>query len=95
MRFPKDKLASFTCSFGASSVSQYQVVGTTGNIILDPVYDYSEPLKYKLTIDDKTKERKFPKRDQFAPELVHFSKSILDNTEPHASGEEGWQIFLL
>lgn len=95
MRFPKDKLASFTCSFGASSVSQYQVVGTTGNIILDPAYDYSEPLKYKLTIDDKTKERKFPKRDQFAPELVHFSKSILDNTEPHASGEEGWADILI
>jgi hypothetical protein len=31
----------------------------------------------------------FPRRDQFAPELVYFSDCILNNRQPEPSGEEG------
>ena len=89
MRFPDNKLATFTCSFGANSVSQYQVIGTTGNIMLDPAYEYAEGLKYKITINGKTQEKQLTKSDQFAPELIHFSQSILENKTPQPSGEEG------
>ncbi len=89
MRFPDDRLATFTCSFGSSSISQYQVVGTTGNITLDPAYEYAEGLKYKLTINGRTKEKQLDKSDQFAPELIHFSQAILDDINPQPSGEEG------
>jgi len=30
-----------------------------------------------------------PKRDQFAPELLHFSDCILNNKEPEPNGLEG------
>ena len=30
MRFPDERLASFTCSFGAADVSRYRLIGTKG-----------------------------------------------------------------
>jgi glucose-fructose oxidoreductase len=42
-----------------------------------------------LTIGDKVKEEVFPKRDQFAPELVYFSNCVLEDKEPEPSAEEG------
>jgi glucose-fructose oxidoreductase len=42
-----------------------------------------------VTIGEKTKTRKFPKRDQFAAELVYFSDCILKNKDPEPSGYEG------
>jgi predicted dehydrogenase len=89
MRFPGERLATFTCSFGASPVGQYTVTGTEGSIVADPAYEYAEGLRLRITINEKTKERKFPKRDQFAAELVYFSDCVLRNKEPEPSGYEG------
>jgi glucose-fructose oxidoreductase len=89
LKFPEDRLATFTCSFGASDVSHYQVVGTKGDLLVCPAYEYAEGLKHYLTIDGKTTEQTFPKRDQFAPELVHFSDCVLTNKNPEPSGIEG------
>lgn len=89
LRFPRERLASFTCSFGAADRSAYEVVGTKGSLALDPAYEYAGELKHKLTLNGKSKERKFKRRDQFAPELLYFSDCILNNTEPEPSGLEG------
>jgi predicted dehydrogenase len=56
---------------------------------MDPAYEYAFPLKQVITIDGKTRSRTFPKRDQFAPELLYFSDCILKNREPEPSGAEG------
>ena len=89
MRFPGDRLAAFTCSFGASSVRAYRVVGTKGDLLVDPAYEYAGELTHHLTIDGKTKERTFPKHDQFAAELLYFSDCVLNDRKPEPSGEEG------
>ena len=89
LRFPGDRLASFTCSFGAASVSTYQLVGTLGDVRLDPAYEIAETLMLFETINEKTKEHKYRRRDQFAPELLYFSQCILENKEPEPSGREG------
>jgi predicted dehydrogenase len=89
MHFPGERLANFTCSFGAADVSAYQVVGTKGALRVDPAYEFSVGLKHTLTIDGKTRERAFPRRDQFGPELLYFSDCILNNKEPEPSGQEG------
>src|SRR5438105_9605390 len=73
LRFPQDRLASFTCSFGADPVSNYILVGTKGSLRVEPGYEYQTEIKHYLTIREKTKARVFPKRDQFAPELIYFS----------------------
>jgi predicted dehydrogenase len=89
MRFPDERLATFTCSFGAADVSRYTVVGTKGSLTAEPAYDYSIPLRQQITIGEKTTIKKYPKRDQFAAELVYFSKCVLENKEPEPSGREG------
>lgn len=89
MRFPEERLATFTCSFGAADVSRYTLVGTKGLLTAEPAYDYSIGLKHQLTIGEKTSTRRFPKRDQFAAELIYFSDCILRDREPEPSGWEG------
>jgi predicted dehydrogenase len=56
---------------------------------MDPAYEYAEELVQRVTIDGRTRQRKFPKRDQFAPELVSFSECILTGAAPEPSGWEG------
>jgi glucose-fructose oxidoreductase len=72
LRFPGERLAAFTSSFGAADVSRYQVVGTRGDVQLDPAYEYAEGLKVTVTVEGKKRTRQFAKSDQFAPELLHF-----------------------
>ena len=89
LRFPEDRLAAFTVSFGASDVSAYRVVGTKGDLRVEPGYEYAEALVHHLTVKGKTTTRCFAKRDQFAPELLHFSDCVLRDARPEPSGEEG------
>ena len=89
MRFPQERLGSFTCSFGAADISRYALVGTKGVLRADPAYEYAMAIRHQLTVGEKTKPHKFPKRDQFAAQLVYFSDCILKNKEPEPNGLEG------
>jgi len=89
LRFPNEGLGIFTSSFGAAATSSYRIVGTKGDLRMNPAYEYAEALAYTLTIGGKTRFRKFPKRDQFAAELLYFSQCILENKTPEPSGAEG------
>ena len=89
LRFPGERLASFLCSFGAADASEYRIVGTKGDLALEPAYEYAMALQHRLTIDGERKERRFAKRDQFAPELLYFSDCVLKNHDPEPGAEEG------
>src|SRR5690242_814309 len=90
LRFPNERLASFTASFGAADVSEYRLVGTKGELAVDPAYEYARPLEHRLSMDGSVvSERRFAKRDQFAPELLYFSDCLLTNRDPEPSAEEG------
>lgn len=89
LRFPKERLATFTSSFGASSVSSYQIVGTKGNLRMDSAYSYQGELKQQLTIDNQKQEHSFSAGDQFAAEIIYFSDCVLSNKNPEPSGVEG------
>ncbi len=89
LRFPHERLASFTCSFGAADVSEYRLVGTKGDLAVEPAYEYAMALQHRLSLDGEVKERRFAKRDQFAPELLYFSDCVLKNQDPEPSADEG------
>ena len=89
LRFPNERLASFVCSFGAAKVSHYRLTGTKGDLVLDPGYEYAGTLRQRLTLDGETRERRFARRDQFAPELLYFSDCVLNNGEPEPGAREG------
>ena len=89
MKFPKDRIASFTTGFGATDRSVYEVIGTKGILKMDPAYDIVEILKSEIVVDGQIRKRVFKKRDQFAPELIYFSDCIIRNKKPEPSGVEG------
>jgi glucose-fructose oxidoreductase len=89
LRFPGDRLASFTSSFGAADVSSYRLVGTRAELRVEPAYEYVGELALHVTRDGRTRTRRFARHDQFAAELLHFSDCVLKDREPEPSGVEG------
>jgi predicted dehydrogenase len=89
LKFLDDRIAHFTTSFAAADRSVFEVIGTKGALKMDPAYEMAGALKSEITINGRTIEERFKKRDQFAAELVYFSDCILDNKQPESSGEEG------
>ena len=87
--FPGERLAAFTCSFGAKDVANYRVLGTRGAVRLVNAYEYALDMRQEVTIGDRTRTKKFARRDQFGPELVYFSDCILRDRAPEPSGTEG------
>lgn len=89
LRFPHERLAGFTASFGAEETADFEVVGTRGKLRAIQAYDYSLPVILELTLQGRTHRKMYHLRDQFAPELIYFSDCILRNREPEPSGVEG------
>lgn len=90
LKFPHDRLAQFTCGFGAFDHSTYSVVCTEGRLRMDPAYDMATDLVVETeTPGKKPKKQTFKKRDQVAPELTEFAACIREGREPEASGREG------
>lgn len=88
LRFPGDRLATFTSSFGAHFDASYRVVGTKAELVLDPGFGGGE-LRHRLVTGDKVEERTFAAQDAFAPQLLYFSDCILHDHQPEPDGEEG------
>ncbi len=89
LRFPGDRVATFTCSFGAHKVSRYRVQGTEGEVVMDPAYPYAGELAYEVRVDGRERRERLPKRDQFAPELMHFAACVREGKDPEPDGREG------
>jgi predicted dehydrogenase len=90
LRFPDERVAQFTCSFGAYDHSTLTVVGEKGRVRLDPAYDYAVPLKLVTEIEGKKpREKTFAKRDQVAAERVMFARAVREGRDPEPSGREG------
>jgi predicted dehydrogenase len=89
LRFPDDRLAQFTASLGAAGVDAFRIVGTEGDLRVEPGFGFATELTHYLTLGGKTEQKKFPPSDQFAPEIAHFSASLKAGRRPEPSGWEG------
>ncbi len=89
LTFPGGRIAQFTSSQGAADVDEYRIVGTRGDIRLEPAFAYAKGISEFMTLDGSTHEKSYPRRDQFAPEVVYFSECIVRDVVPEPSGEEG------
>jgi predicted dehydrogenase len=91
LRFDGERVAAFVTSFNAADVGAYRIVGTKGDVRVNPGYEYVDALGYELTVNGKTKRVRGKKADQFAAELLYFSDCVREDREPEPSGEEGLQ----
>ncbi len=89
LRFPDDRLAVFTTSFGASRNNHYSVVGTRGTLLMDPAFDYETHLTYELRQGQRSERKQLEPRDQFGPQLAYFADCVLHGREPEPGGAEG------
>lgn len=90
LKFSDDRLAQFAVSFGMTTSSYYEVIGTKGKLRLENAYEYTTPMELHLTVNEKRQRSlRFPKQDQFGPEIEYFSRCILNNLQPEPSGIEG------
>ena len=89
MRFPEERLATFTCSFGAADVSRYTLIGTKGSLTAEPAYDYS------MGLETSHHDRRKDKHEEISPSAISLPRVDLlfrlhsSNKEPEPSGLEG------
>lgn len=90
LKFPQERLAQFFCSFGSGTSESIRVVGSTGELILDPAFKFDSALR--LTVREETGETvtAFDQVDHFAGQIAYFSDCIAARTPPEADGEEGY-----
>lgn len=89
LRFPFERIAQFTCSFGAHDRAHYEVIGSEGVLTLDNAYEYAADMQLFVDGRHGKKQRTFEKRDQIAAEIAYFARCIRDDIEPEPSGWEG------
>jgi predicted dehydrogenase len=89
LRFPSGGLAQFVASFGAADVDSYRVVGTKGDLELDPGFRFETATRLRLRRDGEVRETQFPQIDHFGAQVEYFSDCIKAGTPPEADGEEG------
>ena len=62
LRFDGERVTAFVTSFNAADVAEYRIVGTKGQLHVDPAYEYAEGLKYTLTVGGRTVRKAIGKR---------------------------------
>ncbi len=89
LRFPSGGIAQFVCSFGAGATDSYRVVGSHGDLELDPAFRFETAMRLRLRRDGVTEDIAFPQIDHFRAQCAYFSDCIIAGTPPEADGAEG------
>ncbi len=90
MKFPNEQFANFNCSFGTDRASAFQLYGTKGSLLLENAFEYTTARKLTFRRNGEiVKAKKYPKADQFGPEILYFSDCILKEKTPEPGALEG------
>ena len=89
LKFPGERLAQFFCSFGSGTSESIRIIGSTGELILDPAFKFDSSPKMTIRSDGKEDTTPFDQVDHFAGQIAYFSDCIAAKSPPEADGEEG------
>jgi predicted dehydrogenase len=90
LKFPGQRTAQFVVSYFGGDVNQYTVIGSKGQIEVNPGFQMEMGYEHFTTVDKKESHEKFNETDHFGGETKYFSDCILEDREPEPDGEEGW-----
>ncbi len=88
LKFPSGVLSNCTTSYMHQSLGYFRVMTEQAEIKSEPSFAYGG-LKLHVRGRGKDEDVNLPQINQFASEMDHFARCILDNTEPRTPGEEG------
>lgn len=94
MRYPSGAIAQCDCSFGSTESRRYRVHCAEGFIEMDPAFSY-RGLRLRVKQGESSagasqlSEINIAPVNHFAAEMDHFSRCILDGTEPRTPAEMG------
>lgn len=89
MRFPSGGIAQIIASFGAADTNFYRVIGSEGELELDPGFLFQVATHMRQRKGGKVDDIQFHQVDQFGGQVAYFSDCIVNGTPPEADGEEG------
>ncbi len=89
LRFPGDRIATFTASFGAALNDGFKVVGSTGEIEVSPAYRFEVQHRMRVTTASGVIQKDLPPCDHFSGQAAYFSDCILRGQRPESDGGEG------
>jgi predicted dehydrogenase len=89
LRFPGERIATFTASFGAALNDGFKIVGSTGDIEVSPAYRFEVQHTMRITTTGGLVEKLLPACDHFSGQAAYFSDCILNETRPESDGGEG------
>jgi glucose-fructose oxidoreductase len=89
LTFPGGRIATFTVNLNIGFTGRLEIYGTKGNVMLDPSYYFTIPLRQTVTVGRKSRVRTFPLRDQFADLIEHFADCVLHDRDPGSGAAEG------
>ncbi len=90
LRFPEGRIAQFVLSYFANTIDTYYLVGTKGNVQMNPGFMYGKSLEQVITIGETKNHKSFKNTDHFGGEMKYFSDCILNGIDPEPDGEEGY-----
>ena len=90
MRFPSGTLATCSTSYNAARANHLRAHGERAWLSLDPAFAY-QGLELEVVRKASRERLTMDERDQFALEIDHFSRCVLDDKQPFTPGEEGLQ----
>ena len=88
--FPDEKLAQFLISFESGDTDWYRVIGTEGEITVEPAYRFETTPKIRLTRSGEAPQViEVPDSDHFGGQAAYFSDCILAGERPVPDGQDG------
>jgi xylose dehydrogenase (NAD/NADP) len=89
VEFPGTVTAACTASQGSGLSSHVQVVGTEGEVRVDPAFFPWQPRELRLTRGDVTVEHTFDQANQMTEEFDYFADRLLSGEPIYPDGRHG------
>ena len=89
LKFPGERLAQFFCSFGSGTSESIRVVGSSGELLLDPAFKFDSALGLTVRAAGQETLIPFDRVDHFSGQIAYFSDCIQQDLPPEADGDEG------
>ena len=97
MKFPRQRLAMFSCGFNHGKVSEFRLLGTEGSVHLDPAFSFTgdKTLTVELNSESKPRETNYKDTDHVGAEIAYFSECVQAGKTPEPDGNEGLADMLI